>query len=398
MPECEFCKKSFSTKSNVTSHQKRAKYCLLIQKNQGLETNETNYECNKCNFTFIVKKKYDDHIAKCVSGDNKINDLQQCRIEIAEYKILLATSKEKIQEKNSLIEMLKEENKDLKSELALERTRAANLTLRQTELLAQKTNTTTTNINNGKIVLTHTFNAEERIKNGFKNFTVKDCKNATTMAKFVVQNVITDENGTLLYICTDKNRKNFRYRNANNEEIHDPNATTLIKQIKEYAKDTLYTKSIEVLDAKEKEYDDPIERFEGMNNTNTEQTQKLGPKFIDQLSEQTYVKRLQKKLDQLRREAGEICELNEWNESSQSNEIEIVDEIVDEKIDEKISCNIPKKSLREKEREKEKHINNRLLRQRTEIEELHLKKKEREKLELMELEDDISEFDISDSD
>lgn len=68
------------------------------------------------------------------------------------------------------------------------------------------------------------------------------------------------------YICTDKNRKNFRYRNGDNEEIYDPSATNLIKQIKEYAKDAIYTRTIEVIESREREVDDPFDRIIEMNN------------------------------------------------------------------------------------------------------------------------------------
>ena len=44
---CEFCNKSFSTKSNLNSHKKNAKICLLNRdNNQNQNTN--NFACKYC--------------------------------------------------------------------------------------------------------------------------------------------------------------------------------------------------------------------------------------------------------------------------------------------------------------------------------------------------------------
>ena len=48
--ECQFCKNIFSTKTNLNSHQKTAKYCLKIQ---GIEV-EKKYECKWCNKLFTI--------------------------------------------------------------------------------------------------------------------------------------------------------------------------------------------------------------------------------------------------------------------------------------------------------------------------------------------------------
>ena len=41
--ECQFCKKTFTTRNILLQHQKRAKYCLELQ-----GTEQTNFECKYC--------------------------------------------------------------------------------------------------------------------------------------------------------------------------------------------------------------------------------------------------------------------------------------------------------------------------------------------------------------
>ena len=49
--ECQFCKKTFSDKSNLKKHQTNAKYCLKIQ---GKEIEE-KYVCKYCGKKFTRK-------------------------------------------------------------------------------------------------------------------------------------------------------------------------------------------------------------------------------------------------------------------------------------------------------------------------------------------------------
>ena len=41
--ECEYCKKTYSTKSNLNNHQKTAKYCLKIQSELGLQIEKDSF-------------------------------------------------------------------------------------------------------------------------------------------------------------------------------------------------------------------------------------------------------------------------------------------------------------------------------------------------------------------
>lgn len=394
MPTCNFCEKTFASTSSLNAHQKKTRYCLDIQKAKGLETKETIYECSKCKHNFTIKEKYNNHVSNCtfndidalnliIKNEKKNNDVLQKENDAYKFEVEVLK-----RENNSIIELLKQENKDLKSELALERTRSSNLLSRQTELLAHKKSVTTinntNNTNNGKIILTASFNAEEMIKKGFKNFTMDDSKTPKAMALFVKKEVLTDKKGVLLYVCTDKNRHNFRYRNPEGEEISDPNATNLIEQIRLFAKDELHSRCMEVVNYRESEVDDPLDKMaEATNACYDQKNKRLGPKFIDHLAEQTYVKRLQKKLNQLKREAGEIIQ-NEENEENEEHEgpEEIKQQSVEKYVVPRLSIQShpPRISVLEKERLKNLQIEERLEKQRVEIAEIR-RKKDLEKME-----------------
>jgi hypothetical protein len=57
---CEFCNSTFAKKSNLTNHQKNAKFCLAIQ---GKENN--NFICEFCNKKLSTKNALGVHILTC---------------------------------------------------------------------------------------------------------------------------------------------------------------------------------------------------------------------------------------------------------------------------------------------------------------------------------------------
>ena len=66
--ECEYCQKVFSTKSNLSSHQKSAKYCLELQ---GEHKEEKNFKCEYCNKVLTQQKSLDVHIISCKEKKKK---------------------------------------------------------------------------------------------------------------------------------------------------------------------------------------------------------------------------------------------------------------------------------------------------------------------------------------
>ena len=63
---CEFCEASFTQRSSLTRHQKTAKTCLKLQRDQGLNTPEPIHTC-ACGETFHRKYHLTRHQASCAT-------------------------------------------------------------------------------------------------------------------------------------------------------------------------------------------------------------------------------------------------------------------------------------------------------------------------------------------
>ena len=77
--ECEFCKKIFSSKSNLYTHQNTAKYCLDLQGN----SSDKEFKCEFCNKQYAQKKGLVLHISSCKEREKKIQtdkDNEQSKI------------------------------------------------------------------------------------------------------------------------------------------------------------------------------------------------------------------------------------------------------------------------------------------------------------------------------
>ena len=60
--ECCYCKKKFSNKSTLNTHQKTTKYCLKIQ-NTEIDLNKFN--CNYCKKILTTKQHLSTHLSSC---------------------------------------------------------------------------------------------------------------------------------------------------------------------------------------------------------------------------------------------------------------------------------------------------------------------------------------------
>ena len=104
--ECEFCKREFSTKPNLSAHQKSAKYCLDIQ-----GKNNDSFKC-ECDKIFTCQQRLNEHQYKSCKLKNKNNYEQKIVEKDKQYeqKIvdILKQYEQKIAEKNEYILKLEE--------------------------------------------------------------------------------------------------------------------------------------------------------------------------------------------------------------------------------------------------------------------------------------------------
>lgn len=186
---CNFCNKSFSTKSNLTNHQKRTKKCLELQNNNNCEN---LFHCDDCKKQYSSKQIFDKHTCK----------------------------------KEWLSKLLEEKDKEiayLKNELSKANEKIAQLA----EIGMKKSSIKTTYKVNQNIMNKMTpFNlTPESVKEIFqKNFTYKHLINGKEgIAEFTLEFILT-ENGKYKMICTDSSRRIFMYIDDDNNIYRDKDA------------------------------------------------------------------------------------------------------------------------------------------------------------------------------
>jgi hypothetical protein len=204
MFQCEYCKKELSTKSSLTLHQKTAKYCLEIQ-----GKNIKQFECNNCNEKFTTKPNLDRHVSNCKKRkENKIITLENENKD------------------------LKNENEDLKNENIMFKKQVEmleNLLKEKDQMLeriaSRPTISHTDNSNNIQV----TFEIDKsQIENNLTkyddNYMIDGLKG---VAEFMAKEVFPKEHGK--YLCTDKARNTFKYKDEEGKTFKDPNCTKLIE-------------------------------------------------------------------------------------------------------------------------------------------------------------------------
>ena len=113
---CDYCKKKFSSKSNLNNHIKTAKYCINIRNSAIIQCPEIDdSKCNFCSKKFSTKYLLNSHLLKCqekLKQDEKnlISEIDFLR----ENNILY---KSKIEEKDKLITLKDQEIAFLKQQV-----------------------------------------------------------------------------------------------------------------------------------------------------------------------------------------------------------------------------------------------------------------------------------------
>ena len=254
---CDICKAEFTAKSSLIVHQKTAKFCLKLQ-----EKTNTSYTCNGCNKILANKSYLDKHIVKCTAlTENKLNyeietlkelSKQQClEIEdkINQLSKLAIKHQEDLNEKDrsmrdmrdhyeSKVSMLKTENIKLKAKVELLEDQNKLYQERLIDKATSKTNHTTNNVIN-----LNTFLTPEYIEKTIQTKFTKDylLQSVPGIAKFVKIHIATDQNGTLIYMCSDSSRYNFRFVDENGVEVKDIRAAKLIEIVQPHLYKKIFT-------------------------------------------------------------------------------------------------------------------------------------------------------------
>jgi hypothetical protein len=212
--ECHYCKKTLSTKSNLTYHQKNSKICLSIQRNKNEK--EIIIELVDCEF---CKKSFSEsnlikHSKKCkIKIDLEIERLKKEKdLEIERLKKEKDLEIERLKKEKDLeIQKLKDENNDLKFEIVSLKAENNIFSKGHQEMIKLAKQPKTTKNNNNNITIGNFFNDTEKVKDiiNAKLDRFDIAAGQKGIAQFAAKNILKNDDGLLNYVCTDQSRGIF---------------------------------------------------------------------------------------------------------------------------------------------------------------------------------------------
>ncbi len=206
--ECQFCKKTLSSKSALTYHQKTAKFCLKIQ---GKESSEKEYKC-VCGKISNNKHYFDVHDKSCLVKDKII--LFQERISYLEN---FEKKTKDLEEKNKSLEQKNKELEILVSKLegSIDVYTKEHGTLMDIAKQPKNSNNTTTNNHNKVLNIKSSFDFEDKtqLENALSNYNLDYFLDGQKgLARFLADTILLDEDNKYKYLCTDFGRAVFKYK------------------------------------------------------------------------------------------------------------------------------------------------------------------------------------------
>ena len=250
--KCSKCEKILSSKQNLESHFRKCK--IIKKKKEGV------FKCSYCNKILSAKQNLTNHLSVCFSKqERELKDLRELREQsnkeifekdkiIIKINTQLENYKEQVQkqeenykeqlekQEENYKEQLEKQEENYKEQLEKQEDQIKDLQ-EKLDKIANKAidrpttvvSNTTTN-NNLNIMSSLDFNNTDKIKDAIENKLngnhVVDGQKG--LAKFMVDTILTDDEGNLLYVCTDSSRNIFKYKNSDGEINKDVEAKKLI--------------------------------------------------------------------------------------------------------------------------------------------------------------------------
>ena len=226
--ECTFCKKSYSSTSALSYHQRTTKSCLKIQEEMGISKKIT-FDCKFCTKQLTTKCNLDSHLLICkkkIKEDAKTDAEHQAKIttkkiveekqdELEEVSFKLRSEKEQIEyELRKAIQEKDAKIKELESKLEYHEKHPR---------IKNKTNNIT---NNNYIQNIYEVMTPERVEEYFKkHYNIETLMQGVPgIARFLTDNFI----GKSSYICSDRSRHKFIMTDKEGNSMEDTNCKNLL--------------------------------------------------------------------------------------------------------------------------------------------------------------------------
>ena len=265
---CNFCNKIFTSKTSLSKHQKTTKYCL---EKQGIKNEE--YKCEYCSKILSTQLRLNTHINICkIKDKNEVNKYislsDQKEEELNKYKCLSEQIEEELKKYKSLLKQKEEEFKKYKFlsekkekeelnnyKILLSETKMESLMkdkiIEELKSNLEKSNNTISEIAKQPKSFSQVSNNDNRIRtqnNIQQTFDINDVKRISNilehhltpdvlsngqkgLADMLKKHLLQNENGDLIYECTDVSRQKFEFVNKHGFVESDPKAAKLITSL-----------------------------------------------------------------------------------------------------------------------------------------------------------------------
>uniref|UniRef100_A0A6C0CY52 C2H2-type domain-containing protein n=1 Tax=viral metagenome TaxID=1070528 RepID=A0A6C0CY52_9ZZZZ len=214
--ECEFCKKIFSTKGVLVTHQKTAKFCINIQTNINNTNNYEKYICNYCDKDLTHNSSLQRHLNICKVKkleDLKINYEKQLQDQQTNYEKQLQDQQTNYERQITELKIQIEKLQDTIASIAAQ------------PKTVNHNNTTKTNNNN---------NSRINVINNLAPMTDDEYKKLGDMLQRSHLERGADGFAELAIqffqgkaVCTDLSRRMVTHKDAEGRVVSDPNMTRL---------------------------------------------------------------------------------------------------------------------------------------------------------------------------
>ena len=210
--ECEFCKKLYSTKGNLETHQKNTKACLIIRNDRFVIE---EFECNYCNKVMSTSYSLNNHIKICAA--------KKVKESLISKDIIISNLNDKLKQKDKEIAdviSLKDKELSVKDDIIVSKDKE----IERLSYLLNNAITAPSVINNNSTqvknednrtlnVITFLRETNKPITNkiledNVKNLTLHHCLGGGTgLADYALKYPLSEAP----IICTDSSRRNFKY-------------------------------------------------------------------------------------------------------------------------------------------------------------------------------------------